>query len=276
MIKEIHKMPLKDMDPSLLTVAILDSIRPYTYQAREAGYAAFGGSKKAFDEGLVFDAIAASAYLHRNQRRKNRLEMPITFYIEHPLRNAMRALRIGVTDPDVIIAIILHDVVEDCAFEIVKLQVGSPRAELMSKEELRERALEWIKSKFGWNPARIVGKLSNPIEDQTGWSRERKNTSYVGNVRPKITDDPEVFIGKFVDLVDNASGLKHNDIPELRDMVYRLATKYIDLIDAFEEVLETDLHLIQPYVSEKGLKSMRKHLVETRVSLTQIIERHAA
>lgn len=38
-------------------------------------------------------ALAAAAFLHRNQTRANRGSLPRTSYIEHPLRGVLRAIR---------------------------------------------------------------------------------------------------------------------------------------------------------------------------------------
>ncbi|MCK5718604.1 MAG: bifunctional (p)ppGpp synthetase/guanosine-3',5'-bis(diphosphate) 3'-pyrophosphohydrolase [Thiomargarita sp.] len=62
------------------------------------------------DISLFLTALKFSAYKHRNQRRKNR----ITPYINHPIEVAEMLWKIGkVRDMDLIIAALLHDVLED-------------------------------------------------------------------------------------------------------------------------------------------------------------------
>ena len=103
---KIASLPLKEMEASLLRTAILSHIA-HSYRLDIDG---------EYILAQVETAIDIASYAHRSQTRQNRGEMPKVHYVEHPLRNALRALRYGVTsDPATIIAIILHDVVEDCA-----------------------------------------------------------------------------------------------------------------------------------------------------------------
>ena len=59
----------------------------------------------------ILEAISVAAVLHKGQKRKGPRKDP---YIVHPLAVARHLVILGlVTDPDVIAAAILHDVLED-------------------------------------------------------------------------------------------------------------------------------------------------------------------
>lgn len=64
------------------------------------------------DDGrLILKAIKFSADKHRDQRRKNREASP---YINHPIEVAEILARVGqVQEPDIIVAAVLHDTIED-------------------------------------------------------------------------------------------------------------------------------------------------------------------
>lgn len=61
----------------------------------------------------LIDALAYAADQHRDQRRKGVEAAP---YINHPIALLrILAVEAGVDDPDVLIAAVLHDVIEDCS-----------------------------------------------------------------------------------------------------------------------------------------------------------------
>ena len=257
MFHNIEKMPLKDMDPSLLTLAIIDAVEKMEYVHKEA----------------VVYAISVASYLHRKQRRKNRKEMPLTFYIEHPLRNAMRAIRMGVVDQDIIIGIILHDTVEDCVDEIVA-ETKTVGVSTHDEALKRQIALGWFQRNFGREVAFMVRELSNPIPAPgVVLTREESNAEYVSHASEAIRFQPKVFIGKLVDVIDNGSGLRHLNRPQDAPFKHRSAVKYRPLIDVFEEVLDDEDWgpEVTYYLSEKGVVMARKHLAETKTLLDEII-----
>lgn len=108
--------PLKHMDGAALALAI----------------------QEAFPSDSVRRALAAASFLHRNQTRASRASLPRTAYIDHPLRGALRVIRWGVTNEDIIVAIILHDTAEDCAAEIASVFKARPDA-----TPSRPAALPW-------------------------------------------------------------------------------------------------------------------------------------
>jgi hypothetical protein len=143
----IASLPLKEMEASLLRSAILEQVN------------ALGLSQADFRE-----AIDIASFLHRAQTRKQRGSMHLVHYIEHPLRNTLRALRYGVTDPDTLIGIVLHDTVEDAPEEFsTVLAQHRPTGEL----DAREHAYAFVSDRFGAPVAAIVRGLSNPLLPNT-------------------------------------------------------------------------------------------------------------
>jgi guanosine-3',5'-bis(diphosphate) 3'-pyrophosphohydrolase len=60
---------------------------------------------------VILSAVKFSADRHRTQKRKNREGFP---YINHPIEVAEMLLRVGkVEDPEIIVAALLHDTIED-------------------------------------------------------------------------------------------------------------------------------------------------------------------
>jgi (p)ppGpp synthase/HD superfamily hydrolase len=249
----ISALPLKEMEASLLRSAILSQ----------------------FDTGpthkRVAEAIDLASYAHRAQTRQHRGVMPTVPYIEHPLRNAHRAQRYGVTDPDTIIAIILHDVVEDCseiiASEIIASEIIASEICGMSHHfgfDARAATLAYIQDRFGTEVARIVHALTNPLLPD-GLTRQQKNALYVEHVLAGILD-LKVFIAKFVDFVDNALSLHHSVNP---GMTQRLATKYLPLVEPFRARLALpDLTLLVPV---EGVRQMLEHLDGNQLEVQAVL-----
>ena len=234
----IAALPLKEMEASLLRSAILD------------GVTTLGLSEADFRE-----AIDIASYLHRDQVRKQRGDMPVVHYIEHPLRNTLRAIRYGVTDADTLLSIVLHDTVEDSAVDFSQTVAGIPTTD---ESEARENAYTFLATRFGDAVAQIVHGLSNPLHPG-GLSRSEKNELYLSHVREAI-ESPQVFVAKFVDFADNALSLHHspND-----DFVKRQATKYEPLVALFAERFRDDDVLA--LVGAPTVAQMRAQLDENRL-----------
>lgn len=236
-------VPLKDMDPSALSMAIL------------ADAAAIPG----MDERNIARAITAASFLHLNQMRANRGRFAATAYIEHPLRNSLRALRWGVTDEAVIVGILLHDTIEDCLDRILDAYAPGPRSTL-SVQEQRERGYAWISRDFSPAAADLVRALTNPVPGPERLSKEQKREQYASHVAHAIRGDAAAFIGKFADFQDNAGGLHHNNVPGNEGMVAHLAAKYGPVVDVFTAELEANHGNIMALVSQQGLDEITTKL----------------
>lgn len=89
----------------------------------------------------AYKAVDYAVAAHEGQKRK-KSEIP---YIYHPLNMACHALSMGIREDEIIAAILLHDVVEDCGKTIDELQVNEETKELV-------RLMTKDKSKGSHNP----------------------------------------------------------------------------------------------------------------------------
>lgn len=185
---------------------------------------------------LTSAAIDLACQLHQDQRRASPTittsgrPLPGSEpYVVHPLRNAVRIIRWEESDPDIVIAAVLHDVVEDQAERLALTEVRSLHG--LDRTETRAVALHVIRDTFGANVARTVKAVSNPIPPAgESLSREQKRGRYVAHVQQAIPDY-RTFMVKAADFVDNALGLHHQD-PNAQATRY-LAWKYQPLCEPF-------------------------------------------
>ena len=248
----LKEVPLKELDQAGLAEAILT---------------ATAGFDRAYS---IADALETATFLHRNQTRANRGNQPRTPYIEHPLRNALRLLRWGVTDPDLIIAALLHDTVEDCAEDIVKILLGGgPATFPHTPDMMQKNALEWVGT-YGRRAARLVGAVTNPPAPE-GLTKAERNQLYVRFVAEHIFNDAAVFLIKFTDYVDNALGLHHNNVAPNKAMVAKLAAKYLPLADVFEAELVRNNAAIRALLSEHGYAEVERQVLAARGRLENLI-----
>ena len=230
-IREFVKhLPLREMDGTLLSYEILDEAINHKLNLN-----------------AVNNSIRFASYLHRNDIRGGGGILPDN-YINHPLRNTVRIMRYGCFQEDIIIASILHDIVEDHAFDIVSEFTTHDLSDIDVKSQdgqiiLAEFALKYIQEQFGYNVSRIVNKVSNK-PNQAGLSREEQRAVYIKHVAAAITDDPEVFMVKFSDFSDNAIDLHHN-VSNV-DMVSHLSRKYFPLIPYFRSGIQSLSLLVYP------------------------------
>src|SRR5581483_9171299 len=93
------------------------------------------------DRHRLEDALELASQLHRGDRRQNEP------YINHPLRVAIRIMsHYGIRDPDVIVAALLHDAVEDHAAELAP--AGTAEA-AQTEAAQTEAALAVLAERFG-------------------------------------------------------------------------------------------------------------------------------
>ncbi|MBF5083442.1 HD domain-containing protein [Quadrisphaera sp. INWT6] len=138
----LTELPLKDMEGALLATALLRAVDPLDGQH------------------VVRRAVELAGYLHRDATRARRGPLPRDSYITHPLRGALRLHRWGVTDLDVLVAAVLHDVVEDAAPELLAL-AGLPVPD--DDATAAASALhDVIAPAFGSRVAHLVSAVSNP------------------------------------------------------------------------------------------------------------------
>jgi (p)ppGpp synthase/HD superfamily hydrolase len=225
----MNELPLKEMDSYLLGRAlILEAVRC------------------GIDQRELEAAMDLAAFLHRKQTRANRGDMPRTHYIEHPLRNALRLLRYGCLDQGIIVAAVLHDVVEDCLLEIFSLD-DAPTPTAWSGIQA---GLDFVRRSFGNDVECLVGAVTNPVPPGMDFrTRAQKRADYVSHVTRSI-EDPRAALLKLTDFVDNAAGLHHNDVLTNSGMISHLSQKYLPLVPVFRaRIRKQD---VQDLVSDEG------------------------
>jgi (p)ppGpp synthase/HD superfamily hydrolase len=230
------RVPLKDMDPSALTMAIFADIRDIP----------------SIDGVKVSTAISAASFFHLNQTRANRKGFTRTAYIEHPLRGSLRVLRWGVTSESLLIGVILHDTVEDCLDRILTSFVPGCHVGIGEAAQ-RELAFEWIAKEFGQEASDLVRSLTNPVPTGANLTKDQKREKYAADVAEKIRGNAGAFIGKFADFMDNAGGLHHNAVGGNERMVAYLAEKYHPVVAIFQAELAANYDAIRALVSADGM-----------------------
>jgi hypothetical protein len=253
-INKMNRLALKELDSAALILVLQREIM------QNPGY---------FNADTVFDAVNLATFLHRKATRMNRANLPRTPYIEHPLRNTIRLLRAGCWSEKVIIATILHDVLEDCADEILTDFLGYDDISHLSEEEKRVLALDYLISQFGNDVCHIVLRVSNDIIPP-GLPVAEKNAGYVAHAGDAI-QDPEVYIVKYTDIVDNATGLYHNVVEGGDNSgIVRRAIKYLLIIEIFENTFESVRDRLP--INEDAKEDILATLMLTRVRLNGLLE----
>jgi hypothetical protein len=178
-----------------------------------------------YDQERILDALSAMICVHRSQ--KDRPEG--TPYVSHPLEVALYVLlRFGRSDPDVLMAALLHDAVEDQADKLVAPCVASD----LSRRGLRQAALEALGHRFGARVAELAGLLVNPDPDEASGvlsgldeaeQEACKHQLYREHVQSLWDGDPDALLIKLADFSQNALRLDRLEEGPKKD---RLRRKY--------------------------------------------------
>lgn len=211
------------------------------------------------DKNIALEALKQATRWHKNQTRFTEVNQPREPYINHPMRNMIRAFQWGVVEVDLLVAILLHDVLEDCAHRVL----GEKKDETIEGHKAqRARGCAVIQEKFSTHVADLVVSVTNPIVSACA-SREEKRKSYLNHLSNTLTD-PEVFIVKLADFVDNAGSLDRSFDENKVVMFKHLWTKYDQAWDVFSEELEN--HSFDQVVES----NMARALLEVHESLGQV------
>lgn len=113
--------------------------------------------------------------LHKGQIRKGKDEVP---YIYHPLLMACHALSLGLDDDNLVSAILLHDVCEDCGVEIEDLPVNEDvkkTVQLLTKDEYKDTDTYYsdISENCIATMVKLIDRCNNVSAMSTGFSKER-------------------------------------------------------------------------------------------------------
>lgn len=255
----LSKTPLKELDTAQLVQTIV-------YETKKIG----------IDEEDIKSSISLATILHAHQKRGNRGNFTTTPYIEHPLRNALRLIRLGVKNKDVIVAAILHDTVEDGAKSFVE-KFKDYNSENIHELDAREELKNHIKNVYGKNSLRIIDAVTNDYiadTDKEKMSAIEKNRIYLEHVKNNIKNNPEVYLVKVSDFIDNATGLYHNDIPSRSAKTLKQAVKYLPVVEHFISSLK-EMNPKDLGIDQKGVNSILDHLYKTEVRLQKIIDKYS-
>jgi hypothetical protein len=166
---------------------------------------------------VVADAAGWADQLHAGQQRTREP------YVNHVLRVTLRMLcYYKVTRPDVLIAGLLHDAVEDQPWAITGITGHGPPP--------RGQALEVIAARYGADCARLVAAVTTPVRPQ-GADRIQH---YVTHLATALEDEPWARVIKLSDITDNGVGIIHTVGP----LVERSARKYNAAVPVMRELLD--------------------------------------
>ncbi|WP_072804156.1 HD domain-containing protein [Rhodococcoides yunnanense] len=175
------------------------------------------------DQPLVRTAVGLASLAHRDQTRPGSSGTPEP-YINHPLRNTLRLIRLSSRDPEALAATALHDTVEDQPERLVELLQGDRTA------APRDEARRLLSAYFEGTVSDTVWAVTNPPRP-SGLTIELKNAAYVEHVTAVI-DNPRVYLVKVSDFIDNAGSLSALADPVKRN---RLREKYGPLVPIFQD-----------------------------------------
>lgn len=183
------RVPLKQMDPSMLVFELDRETARLMPEATE----------------LITSAATMASFLHRKQTRLVRGDLPRVPYIEHPLRVALRLIRWGVVDAELIAAALLHDVAEDCVRELL---------ETFGHDG--EDVFDCLTRLFGARVAGLVREVTNPTD----------GTSYDNHIAALAESGSVALIIKASDLKDNAGSIAHQLGHGKDEKFLRMIAKY--------------------------------------------------
>jgi guanosine-3',5'-bis(diphosphate) 3'-pyrophosphohydrolase len=136
------------------------------------------------DTSILLKALHFAADKHRDHRRKDVHASP---YINHPIHVAQILSEVGVEDPEILAAAILHDTVEDT-----------------------ETSLGELASEFGDRVSRIVAEVT---DDKSLPKQERKRLQI--EHAPELSD--EAALVKVADKISNVTDVINNPPPDWDD-----------------------------------------------------------
>ena len=171
-------------------------------------------------------AVDFAVEAHKDQTRKES-NVP---YIYHPLNMACHALSMGIREDDVLAAIMLHDVVEDCDITLDELPVNDEAKELvrlMTKDKSKgshdPEMLEKYYGELAKNPKGALIKCLDRCNNITtmSWGLTRKKIVYMINETEKYY--PELLkVVKDTPEYNNAAWLLKYQIESMLDIYKRL------------------------------------------------------
>lgn len=187
-------VPLKEMDAAMLTFELLAEIARIDDDD---------------DARLVSSAAQVAAHLHAGQTRRLRADLPVTPYVEHPMRVALRLLRWGYRDARLVAAALLHDTLEDCAGRIASDMAAPGQA-----------PVAWMLDGYGPEVTATVTAVTN--------APGQPYSEKIAGLCASGSD--QALLVKAGDLVDNAGSLPYQLAQTGEGRTTRLAAKYLPAV----------------------------------------------
>ena len=161
-----------------LSDRLFDENRMYHYVQTYA-------EKKELTQTLI--VLPYARELHEGQFRKGKEKVP---YIYHPILMACHALALGLDNDDLISAVILHDVCEDCGVTIEELPVNDMTKEavrLVTKDKSKDMKKYYEDISKNWiaTMVKLLDRCNNVSGMATGFSK-KKMVEYINETEKYI------------------------------------------------------------------------------------------
>ena len=175
---------------------------------------------EAFPDAERVTLLRAERVASRLHAADKRVREP---YVNHLLRVALRIIRhYQVLDPEVIVAALLHDAVEDHPRDLADLAGDAERA-----AGERDASLAVLSRAFTPRVAELIAAVTNPDYDP---ERDRQE-QYREHVVESLEANPWARVIKLSDFTDNGVGIIHTTGPKVR----KASAKYAPLVPQLRE-----------------------------------------
>jgi guanosine-3',5'-bis(diphosphate) 3'-pyrophosphohydrolase len=140
------------------------------------------------DTGLILKALEYASHRHRSQRRKGRGEIP---FINHPIQVASLLANVGgETDPILLAAAILHDVIEDTVNSVEERTTLMSEISVIFGEEILSLTLEVTDDKTLEKKVRKQLQIEHAIHKSVR-AKKLKIADKITNLRDIIISPPD-------------------------------------------------------------------------------------
>lgn len=188
---------------------------------------------KTGDYSETYKALSFMKESHRGQyRKKNWFSEEKVLYIQHPLLMACHAYALGIEKDDVLAAILLHDVCEDCGVSVKELPVKEEVCRIvelltfdvpqgMTKEEAKEIYYDKIRLNPEATIIKVLDRCNNVSTMVASFTRE-KLVAYV--------DETEKYVYPLVDFAKK-------ECQEYRDAIFVLKYHILSVVETIKNML---------------------------------------
>lgn len=212
---------------------------------------------------MLEKAVRIAGIAHEGQVRRGVVEHE---YIIHPLRVANNLINYGVMDHRIIVAGLLHDVIEDGGRNYLE-HIGE---KYVSEFDAREKISQCVQNNFGNEILRIVSVVSNPYHS----NREREQLGadylldeYFSHIGDVVCGSPEALLVKISDYIDNAGGI--SGVGE--DRAVKLAGKYFPVAGILLDGLDRNHEALGELIPEVNVHYLEDVLSDIRKVLSVIV-----